>query len=399
MAMRETRKLKYLCYILDEYRKPISAEKRNQNSDMLYDYYGALGAIDKIDGYTIDDHVMLIGEDGANLVFRNLPLMYEVNGKAWINNHAHILKPREDVDFYYLFYALENADIFPFVTGSAQPKLNQENLKLIPIPITNYETQKHIASFIKSKCKRIDSLITDIQSQIEALEEYKKSLVFRVVSKGIKKAALKNTVSDVWTAIPENWELIDIKYVFEIVKRIAGQEGFDVLSVTQKGLKVKDIESNNGQQAESYAGYQFVYPTDYVMNHMDLLTGWVDCSTMFGVTSPDYRVFRLRDKENNDLTYFKYVMQCCYMSRIFYSLGQGVSNLGRWRLQTSAFNNFMIPVPPLDEQRKIADYLDTKISEIDIIIAEKKQQIETIEEYKKSLIFEYVTGKKEVVNE
>ena len=399
MAMRETRKLKYLCYILDEYRKPISAEKRNQNSDMLYDYYGASGAIDKIDGYTIDDHVMLIGEDGANLVFRNLPLMYEVNGKAWINNHAHILKPREDVDFYYLFYALENADIFPFVTGSAQPKLNQENLKLIPIPITNYETQKHIASFIKSKCKRIDSLITDIQSQIEALEEYKKSLVFRVVSKGIKKAALKNTVSDVWTAIPENWELIDIKYVFEIVKRIAGQEGFDVLSVTQKGLKVKDIESNNGQQAESYAGYQFVYPTDYVMNHMDLLTGWVDCSTMFGVTSPDYRVFRLRDKENNDLTYFKYVMQCCYMSRIFYSLGQGVSNLGRWRLQTSAFNNFMIPVPPLDEQRKIADCLDTKISEIDIIIAEKKQQIETIEEYKKSLIFEYVTGKKEVVNE
>ena len=84
---------------------------------------------------------------------------------------------------------------------------------------------------------------------------------------------------------------------------------------------------------------------------------------------------------------------------LFILFGQGVSNLGRWRLQTSAFNNFMIPVPPLDEQRKIADYLDTKISEIDIIIAEKKQQIETIEEYKKSLIFEYVTGKKEVVNE
>ena len=168
------------------------------------------------------------------------------------------------------------------------------------------------------------------------------------------------------------------------------------ISVTQKGLKVKDISTNEGQIAESYAGYQFVYPTDYVMNHMDLLTGWVDCSTMFGVTSPDYRVFRLRDKENNDLTYFKYVMQCCYMSRIFYSLGQGVSNLGRWRLQTSAFNNFMIPVPPLEEQCEIAEYLDTKISEIDTIIADKQKQIETIEEYKKSLIFEYVTGKKEV---
>ena len=75
-------KLKYICSILDQYRKPISADKRSQSGSVLYDYYGASGAIDKIDDYTIDDHVMLIGEDGANLRMRNLPLMYEVNGKA-----------------------------------------------------------------------------------------------------------------------------------------------------------------------------------------------------------------------------------------------------------------------------------------------------------------------------
>lgn len=132
-------------------------------------------------------------------------------------------------------------------------------------------------------------------------------------------------------------KLADIKYLFEIVKRIAGEEGYDILSVTQRGLKIKDISNNEGQIANNYSGYQFVYPTDYVMNHMDLLTGWVDCSSMFGVTSPDYRVFRLRDKNNNNLEYYKYVMQCCYLCRIFYSLGQGVSNLGRWRLQTSSF--------------------------------------------------------------
>lgn len=271
-----------------------------------------------------------------------------------------------------------------------------QDMKKISIPTPPIAEQAVIADFLDEQCAEIDSLISDIQSQIEALEEYKKSLVFQVVSNGTRKSKLQNTISDVWLTIPENWKLVDIKYLFEIIKRIAGQEGFDILSVTQKGLKVKDISTNEGQIAESYAGYQFVYPTDYVMNHMDLLTGWVDCSTMFGVTSPDYRVFRLRDKENNDLTYFKYVMQCCYMSRIFYSLGQGVSNLGRWRLQTSAFNNFMIPVPPLEEQCEIAEYLDTKISEIDTIIADKQKQIETIEEYKKSLIFEYVTGKKEV---
>lgn len=316
------------------------------------------------------------------------------------DSHVTIVRTIDTLFSKYLYYYFSiNYSTFNAVMAEGstnQTELQRDLLGKMPIPFPPIEEQQAIAGYLDRKCVEIDALISDIQQQIETLEEYKKSLVFHVVSTGIKSTTLKETVSNVWTKIPQNWKLVDIKYVFEIVKRIAGQEGFDVLSVTQKGLKIKDIESNNGQQAESYSGYQFVYPADYVMNHMDLLTGWVDCSTMFGVTSPDYRVFRLCDKENNDLTYFKYVMQCCYMSRIFYSLGQGVSNLGRWRLQTSAFNNFMIPVPPFNEQKEIAKYLDKKISEIDTIIAEKKQQIKTIEEYKKSLIFEYVTGKKEV---
>ena len=132
------------------------------------------------------------------------------------------------------------------------------------------------------------------------------------------------------------------------------------------------------------------------MNHMDLLTGWVDLSKMFGVTSPDYRVFKLKDNQSHIDSYYKYVMQCCYLNRIFYSLGQGVANLGRWRLQTSSFNNFKIPVPPVQEQKEIADFLDQKCSEIDQTISEKKQQLETLAEYKKSLIYECVTGKKEI---
>ena len=89
--------------------------------------------------------------------------------------------------------------------------------------------------------------------------------------------------------------------MFKIVKRIAGKEGYDILAVTQRGVRVKDISRNEGQIAKDCSGYQLVYPTDYVMNHMDLITGGVDCSTMFGVTSPDYRVFCLIDKENNKI--------------------------------------------------------------------------------------------------
>ena len=175
-------KLKYICSILDQYRKPISADKRSQSGSVLYDYYGASGAIDKIDDYTIDDHVMLIGEDGANLRMRNLPLMYEVNGKAWINNHAHILKPTERVDFYYLFYALEGLDINPYITGSAQPKLSQENLQNIWVPLPSLEEQQEIATYIRSKCAEIDGLVAKKEQLVKELESYKKSLIYEVVT-------------------------------------------------------------------------------------------------------------------------------------------------------------------------------------------------------------------------
>ena len=175
-------KLKYICSILDQYRKPISADKRSQSGSVLYDYYGASGVIDKIDDYTIDDHVMLIGEDGANLRMRNLPLMYEVNGKAWINNHAHILKPTERVDFYYLFYALEELDINPYITGSAQPKLSQEKLQNIWVPLPDLEEQQEIATYIRSKCAEIDKLIAKKEQLIKELESYKKSLIYEVIT-------------------------------------------------------------------------------------------------------------------------------------------------------------------------------------------------------------------------
>lgn len=301
----------------------------------------------------------------------------------------------------YLKYAIQYDGFISEVenrsVGISYPAINSSDAVKIKIIVPPMDEQEQIANFLDKKCAEIDAISTDIQSQINILEDYKKSVIFTSLTKGLNGERVKVTDSGVWETIPKSWELKNIKYVFEIVKRIAGKEGYDILSVTQKGLKVKDISNNEGQIAESYSGYQFVYPTDYVMNHMDLLTGWVDCSTMFGVTSPDYRVFRLQDKKKNNLDYFKYLMQCCYMNRIFYSLGQGVSNLGRWRLQTSTFLNFKIPVPPFEEQNQIAKYLEKKCMEIDAVFSEKQKQLETLEQYKKSLIYEYVTGKREVL--
>lgn len=300
----------------------------------------------------------------------------------------------------YLLRAMAYTEVFMALSTGIRVRTcdtNWKKLKSLDYLIPPADEQQRIADFLDTKCAEIDALIADIQTQIDTLEQYKRSIITETVTKGLNpNAEMKDSGNQYWGNIPVNWYLSDIKYLFEIVKRIAGKEGYDILSVTQKGIKIKDISNNEGQVAESYANYQFVYPGDFVMNHMDLLTGWVDCSKLFGVTSPDYRVFKLRDK-NNNLNYYKYIMQTCYMNRIFYSLGQGVSYLGRWRLQTSSFNNFMVPVPPVEDQESIANYLDKKCTEINACIDDKQRQLEILTEYKKSLIFEYVTGKKEVV--
>lgn len=390
-------KLKYVSTVLDQFRQPVTADQRNQEGETLYDYYGASGIIDKINGYTIDDHVMLIGEDGANLKMRNLPIMYEVNGKAWINNHAHILKPKKGMDFYYLFYALEAIDINPYITGSAQPKLSQENMKNILLPVPDINIQKKIVCCIKSACNELDNILSKTRTSIEEYKKLKQSVITQAITKGVRGNREMKDSGSVWFGnIPLEWDMKKNKYLFRIKKNIAGEEGYTVLSITQRGIVPKDIFKNEGQLAESYANYQIVAPGDFAMNHMDLLTGWVDVSWYSGVTSPDYRVFSLIDDESNHRQYYLYLMQMCYTNKIFYGLGQGVSGLGRWRLQADKFMNFAVTVPPLDEQMEIAEYLDNKISEIDRLIQKKEEYIGEIENYKKSIIYEYVTGKKKV---
>lgn len=188
--------------------------------------------------------------------------------------------------------------------------------------------------------------------------------------------------------MPSHWNTLRLQKIYRIKKDIAGTAGYTVLSVTQHGIKPKNMDSK-GQFALDYSKYQLVKSGDFVMNHMDLLTGWVDISKYDGVTSPDYRVFT--SIANCQNTFFKYIFQFCYMNRVFYGLGQGVADVGRWRLPADMFRKFMLPVPPLSEQTAIAAYLDEKCATIDAIITEAKSSIEEYKSWKASVIFETVT--------
>ena len=195
--------------------------------------------------------------------------------------------------------------------------------------------------------------------------------------------------------IPEHWDAVPINALFKIKKDIIGREPDCVLSITQQGLRVKDITINEGQMAANYDKYQIVNIGDFAMNHMDLLTGGVGISEYNGVTSPDYRVFVMRNADMNP-RYFLYVFEMYYRNKIFYAFGQGAANVGRWRLPAQNFKTTYIPAAPIEEQNAIVDYLDSRFKKIDELITIKQKKIEKLNEYKKSLIYECVTGKKEV---
>lgn len=190
--------------------------------------------------------------------------------------------------------------------------------------------------------------------------------------------------------VPSDWKFKRFKYLFEIRKRIAGKLGFDVLSITQKGIKVKDITSGEGQLASDYSKYQIVKLGDFAMNHMDLLTGFVDLSEFEGVTSPDYRVFTLTAKDCSP-QFCLYILQMGYTDKVFYPLGQGAAHVGRWRLPTESFRNFKSPIPSLNEQQRIVKYLDNETSHIDRLIQEKQNFIKLLEEKRQALISHVVT--------
>lgn len=175
---------RHLFYNLDNLRQPITADQRSRNNPK-YDYYGASGVIDKIDYYNVDDKVLLIGEDGANLLMRNLPLIYKAEGKFWVNNHAHILKPIRD-DFDFMAYVMESADYTIYITGSAQPKLSQSNLNMVKLPIPPNEEQKDIVAYINNAIIPIDRAIESREKLISLLRERKQIIINEVVTGKIK---------------------------------------------------------------------------------------------------------------------------------------------------------------------------------------------------------------------
>lgn len=162
----------------DAKRVPLSTAQRSKLSK-IYDYYGASGVIDKVDNYIFDEELLLIGEDGANLLSRSTDIAFLANGKYWVNNHAHVLDAKETTTNQFLCNYINHIDLSPFVTGSAQPKLTQEKLNSIPIPLPPKSEQQRIVDRIECLFAKLDEAKEKAQSVLDSFETRKAAILHK----------------------------------------------------------------------------------------------------------------------------------------------------------------------------------------------------------------------------
>lgn len=279
-----------------------------------------------------------------------------------------------------------------------------QDMKRIILPVPHYSEQQQIADYLDTKCSEIDATAEDIQKEIDLLEDYKKSVITEAVTKGLNPDAEMKDSGIEWIGdIPKNWVTIRIGNIFSLrnERNYLPMEQVQLLSLySGKGVFPTGEEgtTNSGNHAQTVADYKIVKRNDIVVNIILAWMGSLGISNYDGVVSPAYDVY-IPDEEKVVPHYYHYVFRTSGIANECYRYGRGIMMM-RWRTYSSEFKRIHVPFPSFDEQQQIADYLDSKCSAIDTLIADKKRQLDILADYKKSLIYEYVTGKKEVpVNE
>lgn len=256
--------------------------------------------------------------------------------------------------------------------------------------------QRSIVNYLDRRCEELDQTIEEIQKQIEILEQYKRSVITETVTKGLNPdVPMKESGAGWMTIVPDHWRVHKLKY--HLKRRTARNPGdAEVLSLYRElGIVPKDSRDDNyNVTSEDTSNYLFVRKGDFVINKMKAWQGSVAVSDYDGIVSPAYFVYEFRD-ELFHKRYFHYLLRNRTYAIEFMRMSGGI-RVGQWDLPAAALENTLVLIPPMDEQKAIAAFLDKKCFDTEMVIEEKKHQLAIIEEYKKSVIFEYITGKKEV---
>ncbi len=381
----------------DAERIPLSASSR-ASKEKKYDYYGASGVIDKTDSFLFDKELLLIGEDGANLLSRSTPIAFIANGKYWVNNHAHVLDVCCGLNLQYICYYINSIDLSIYVTGTAQPKMNQSNMNAIWVPVPPIEEQQRIVDKINEIMPKIDEY-EKIEKELEALEkefptnmkdallqaamqgklteqfesdsgvdellvaikEEKKELIAQKIIK--KEKPLSDIEEEeIPFDIPENWRWVrwgNLAYSIQYGYNAPAQESGKI-----KMVRISDIQDNLvNWDSVPYCDISDEEIETYLLKENDILFartgGTVGKSFLVSYVPEDaiYAGYLIRTRYNAKLIpqYLKFFME----SQLYWvQLQNGKTQGCQPNCNGQTLSKMIIPLPPIEEQQRIVERLD-----------------------------------------
>lgn len=367
--------------------------KTNFNASM--DDYVA----DTITNYTVvlPDTVMINGLN-LNYDFKSLRVALVKEKGVITSAYLAIFPDRKKIFPQYATYPFkgyESKMAFHNMGAGIRKTLGYKEFKNQPLLLPSKEEQNKISAYLDSKCSHIDIMLSKIRSSIEEYKKLKQTVITQAVTKGVRGEREMKDSGVAWIGTyPSNWKIIKIKWLLHERKdrSITGLE--EPLSMSQKKglIPTKDMDSIPNM-ASSFIGAKLVYKGDLVFNKLKAHLGVFSVSKYNGLVSPDYAVYHSTGPAN--LNFLELLFKTPQYINEFKKKSSGVG-AGLTRLYTGDLYSIYCALPPLVEQEEIADYLDAKCAEIDKLIAKKEQLVKEMESYKKSLIYEVVTGKREV---
>lgn len=332
---------------------------------------------------------VLIGRKGATL---HIP--HYISSKFWNVDTAFNVYSKSIFDLKYYFYCAHIFDYKLYMSQTTLPSMTQTAYENMFLPLPTKEEQYAIVNQLDQICSEIDAVLEKTRVSIEEYKKLKQAVITQAVTKGIRgDRPMKDSGIEWIGEIPAEWGIVPHKRIMHKVKEICEQyNGEDIISLTVNGVVKRDLTAG-GKMPTSFDGYQYVEPDDLLLClfDIDVTPRCVGVVRDYGVTSPAYSRFVMHDGYYN--AYYDYLLRVIDDNKVFVHLSKNL----RSSLTESDFGTIKTCVPPLAEQKCIAAFLDVRCDEIDALIAKKQQYLTEIENYKKSLIYEYVTGKKEVV--
>ena len=388
----------------DGERKPLSSSVRSKQNEKKYDYYGATGVIDKVDSYIFSEKLLLVGEDGANLLSKIKPNAFFAEGKYWVNNHAHILDATDKSLLDYVIVVINSISLDNYITGSAQPKLSQERLNKILLPLPPLSEQRRIVEKIEELLALVDDLETnktDLQSYIKQAkskvlemavrgelvlqnpEDEPASVLLEHIKKEQKssKSKGKNTAHNTHYEeelpfnIPENWVWCRLGEITKIIQygvsKSAKSEGlYRLLRITDiqynkviwENVPFTDIKEKDAENFILENGDFLFARTGATVGKSYLVEDLVEKSVFASY------LIRLSLLPNNNINYIKY-----FFNSEFYwqQISEKSIGIGQPNVNGTSLKKLFLPLPPLAEQHRIVE----KIEHIFAVLEELEENI------------------------